>query len=42
MVVAAGCWLAFMAYPSFATSHASLVTGLIIGFILWYVIRLGW
>ena len=32
-----------MVYPYFATSLVSLVaTGLVIGFILWYAIRLGW
>ena len=35
--------LVFMVYPYFATSLVSLVvTGVIIGFILWYAIRLGW
>ena len=35
--------LVFMVYPYFATSLVSLVaTGLVIGFILWYAIRLGW
>ncbi len=35
--------LMFMVYPYFATSLVSLVaTGLVIGFILWYAIRLGW
>jgi len=35
--------LLFMVYPYFATSLVSLVaTGLVIGFILWYAIRLGW
>ena len=35
--------LVFMLYPYFATSLVSLVaTGLVIGFILWYAIRLGW
>lgn len=35
--------LLFMMYPYFATSVVSLVaTGLVIGFILWYAIRLGW
>ncbi len=35
--------LVFMVYPYFATSLVSLVaTGLVIGFILWYSIRLGW
>ena len=33
----------FMVYPYFATSVAALVaTGAVIGFILWYAIRLGW
>jgi hypothetical protein len=32
-----------MVYPYFATSLVSLVaTGVVIGFILWYAIRLGW
>ena len=35
--------LVFMMYPYFATSLVSLVAvGLVIGFILWYAIRLGW
>ena len=35
--------LLFMAYPYFATSLMSLVAiGLVIGFTLWYAIRLGW
>ena len=35
--------LLFMVYPYFATSLVSLVaTGTVIGFILWYAIRLGW
>jgi hypothetical protein len=35
--------LLFMVYPYFATSLVSLVaTGVVIGFILWYAIRLGW
>jgi hypothetical protein len=35
--------LLLMAYPYFTTSLASLVsTGAAIGFILWYVVRLGW
>ncbi len=35
--------LVFMVYPYFATSLVWLVaTGLVIGFILWYAIRLGW
>jgi hypothetical protein len=33
----------FMVYPYFATSVASLVVaGAVIGFMLWYAIRLGW
>jgi hypothetical protein len=32
-----------MVYPYFATSLMSLVaTGVVIGFLLWYAIRLGW
>ena len=35
--------LVFMVYPYFATGLGSLVaTGLVVGFILWYAIRLGW
>ncbi len=35
--------LIFMVYPYFATSVVSLVaSGLVIGFVLWYAIRLGW
>ena len=35
--------LVFMVYPYFATSLAALVAiGLVIGFVLWYTIRLGW
>jgi 4-hydroxybenzoate polyprenyltransferase len=35
--------LVFMVYPYFATSLVSLVvTGLVIGFILWSATRLGW
>ena len=35
--------LLLMAYPYFATSLVSLVAaGTVIGFILWYAIRLGW
>ena len=35
--------LLLMVYPYFKTSGASLVaTGAVIGFTLWYAIRLGW
>ena len=35
--------LLLMVYPYFATSLVSLVaTGSVIGFMLWYAIRLGW
>jgi len=35
--------LLFMVYPYFATSVVSLVvTGTVIGVLLWYAIRLGW
>ena len=35
--------LLFMVYPYFATTVMSLVaTGAAIGFVLWYVVRLGW
>ena len=35
--------LLLMVYPYFATSLVSLVaTGAVIGFMLWYAIRLGW
>ena len=35
--------LLLMVYPYFATSLMSLVvTGAVIGFMLWYTIRLGW
>jgi len=35
--------LLFMVYPYFATSVVSLVvTGAVIGVLLWYAIRLGW
>ena len=35
--------LAFMVYPYLAVSLVSLVVaGVVIGVILWYVIRLGW
>ena len=35
--------LLFLVYPYFATSVVSLVgTGTVIGFLLWYAIRLGW
>ena len=35
--------LLLMVYPYFATSPVSLVaTGAVIGFMLWYAIRLGW
>jgi len=35
--------LLFMVYPYFATSVVSLVvTGGVIGVLLWYAIRLGW
>jgi hypothetical protein len=35
--------LLFMVYPYFTTSIVSLVTaGATIGFLLWYVVRLGW
>jgi hypothetical protein len=35
--------LLFMVYPYFATSVLSLVViGGIIGFVLWYAVRLGW
>jgi hypothetical protein len=38
-----GAGLLLMVYPYFATSLAALVvTGAIIGFMLWYAIRLGW
>ena len=33
----------FMVYPYFTTGLVSLVTtGAAIGFVLWYVVRLGW
>jgi hypothetical protein len=35
--------LLFMVYPYFTTGLVSLVTtGAAIGFLLWYVVRLGW
>jgi hypothetical protein len=35
--------LLFMVYPYFTTGLVSLVTtGAAIGFVLWYVVRLGW
>ena len=35
--------LVFMVYPYFTTGPVSLVTtGAAIGFLLWYVVRLGW
>ena len=35
--------LALMVYPYFTASLVSLVaTGLVIGFALWYAVRLGW
>lgn len=35
--------LVFMVYPYFTTGLVSLVTtGAAIGFLLWYVVRLGW
>ncbi len=35
--------LVFMVYPYFATSLVALLAiGVVIGFVLWYAIRLGW
>ena len=35
--------LLFMVYPYFTTSFLALVaTGTAIGFVLWYLVRLGW